>query len=223
MTPQKRLPCYYRATLQVCPCTLAPHPCACTVLRVHLLSICVWERSAAQHPVHVPACTSTRSCAPIAVQHAAGNTHGCRGSAPRSPQASPPGALWGGSAVRGPCSSRPGAGAGPGRARWGRAEPVGCQQPAPTPALPVGQVGLAACHRHFWEGRMREGWVPAPAGNGWAWSDPWALRSLGAEAVVGCTGDSLGRGPGTQEPPGELWGLEGAQGAGGCSPQTAPP
>lgn len=76
--------------MQVCPCTLAPRPCACTVLRVHLLSICVWDCSAAQHPVHVPACTSTRSCAPTAVQHALGSTHMCRGSAPRSPQASPP-------------------------------------------------------------------------------------------------------------------------------------
>lgn len=73
---------------------LAPRSCTCSVLRVHLPSICVWKCLAAQHPVHVPACTSTHTYAPIAVQHAActavGNTHRCKGSAPRGPQASPP-------------------------------------------------------------------------------------------------------------------------------------
>lgn len=65
----------------------------------------------------------------------------------------------GDAAPPGRCSGAPWQGPG----RLGQA----CRQrvpPAPTLALPVRQVGLAACHhlhRHFWEGRMREGWVSA--------------------------------------------------------------
>lgn len=111
------------ATMQVYLCTLASCSCTCSVLRVHLPSICVWKCSAAQHPVHVPACTSTHTYAPIAVQHAVGNTHRCKGSAPRSPQASPPCLLgwqccWGGPTPRVPVlgqrlAGRDGAGQSP--------------------------------------------------------------------------------------------------------------
>lgn len=57
-------------------------------------------------------------------------------------------------------------GAIPGRALagWGRCAGSGCQQLSP-PLLYLsdrwGWPPAIACHRHFWEGRMREGWVSA--------------------------------------------------------------
>lgn len=69
--------------------------------------------------------------------------------------------LQGGTAPPARCS-----GAIPGRAPagWGRRAGSGCQQ-LPPPLLYQsdrwGWLHATACIRHFWEGRMREGWVSA--------------------------------------------------------------